>query len=88
MEILLQQSHNPSQGNHITSISSIETEKNIIKWTFENIPNLHTQLGKSEKHIFKSVFKQNQTPNQQKGRRVPLHLVKKVELESDKVIQV
>ena len=85
--ISLQQKHNKSPGNHINSISSIETEKNIIKWIYNKYPHLCTRLGKSKNHVAKSIFKQNHIPIQQKGRRAPLHLLKKVERELDELIQ-
>ena len=75
--ISLHQKPNKSPGNQINSISSIETEKNIIKWIYNKYPYLCTRLGKSKNHVTKSVFKQNHSPIQQKGRRVPLHLLEK-----------
>ena len=85
--ISLQQKPNKSPGNQINSISSIETEKNIIKWIYNKYPHLCTRLGKSKNHVAKSIFKQNHIPIQQKGRRVPIHLLEKVERELDKLIQ-
>ena len=85
--ISLQQNHNKSPGNQVNSISSIETEKNIIKWIYNKYPHLCTRLGKTKNHVAKSIFKQNHTPIQQKGHRVPLHLLEKVERELDKLIQ-
>ena len=85
--ISLQQKPKNSPGNKINSISEIETEKNIIKWIFNKYPHLCTRLGKSKNHIAKSIFKQNHAPIQQKGRRVPLHLLEKIERELDKLIQ-
>ena len=84
--IALQQKPNKSPGNQINSISTIQTEKNIIKWIYNKYPHLCTRLGKSKNHIAKSIFKQNHNPTQQKGRRVPLHLLEKVERELDKLI--
>ena len=49
-------------------------------------PHLCTRLGRSKHHIAKSVFRETHNPNQQKGRRVPLHLLEKVEKELDKFI--
>ena len=85
--ITLQQKSNNSPGNNINSISSIETEKNIIKWIYNKYPQLCTRQGKSKNHVAKSIFKQIQTAIQQKGRRVPLHLLEKVEIELEKLIQ-
>ena len=83
----LRQKSNNSPGNNNNSISSIETEQNIIKWKYNKYPLLCTRLGKSKNHVAKSIFKQNHTPIQQKGRRVPLHLLEKVEIELEKLIQ-
>ena len=85
--ISLQQKPNKSPGNQINSISSIETEKNIIKWIYNKYPHLCTRLGKSKNHVARSIFKQNHIPIQQKGRRVPLLFLEKVERELDKLIQ-
>ena len=38
-------------------------------------------MGKSKNHIAKSTLKQNISPYQHKGRRVPLHLTEKVDKE-------
>ena len=69
-----------SPGNNVISISHIETEKNVIKWVLRKHPHLCTRIGKSKNHKAKSIFIQNHTPNQQKGRRVPPHLLEKVEI--------
>ena len=84
---LKQQQQRKSPGNKIQSIHSIETEKNIIKWIYNKYPHLCTRLGKSKNHVAKSIFKRNHHPIQQNGRRVPLHLLEKVEMELDKLIQ-
>ena len=70
----------------VHTILNIQTEKNIIKWIFQKYPHLCTRLGRSKNHIAKSLFRQNYTPSQHKGRRVPLHLLDKVELELKKLI--
>ena len=74
------------QGRQIHHFSDVETGKNIIKWVFEKYPHLCTRLGRSKNHIAKSLFRENHNPNQQKGRRVPLHLLEKVEQELEKLI--
>ena len=74
------------QGKQIQKIFNIQTEINIIKWTVHKYPHLCTRLGRSKNHIAKSVFKQNYTPSPHKGRRVPLHLLDKVEIELKKLI--
>ena len=86
LEVSLQQKANKSPGNQISSVSSIETETNILKWNYIKYPHLCTRIGKSKNHVAKSVFKQNQVPIQQKVRRVLLHLLEKVERKLDKLI--
>ena len=85
--ITLQQRHMRSPGNYINSISHIETEKNIIKWILRKYPYVCSRIGKSKNHIANSILKENHIPIQQKGRRVPLHLLEKVEFELDKLIR-
>ena len=75
------------QGKQINQVLNIQTEKNIIKWIFQKYPHLCTRLGRSKNHIAKSLFRQNYTPSQHKGRRVPLHLLDKVENELKKLIE-
>ena len=71
------------QGRQIHHISDVEYGKSIIKWTFKKYPHLCTRLGRSKNHIAKSLFQENHNPNQQKGRRVPLHLLEKIEQKLD-----
>ena len=85
--ITLQQKQCKSPVKNINSIASIETETNTIKWIYNKFPHLCTRLGKSKNHIAKSIFKQNHTPIQQKGRRIPLPLLEKVEIELENLIQ-
>ena len=73
-------------GKPINFISNLQMEKNIIKWVFQKYPHLCTRLGRSKNHIAKSIFKSTYTPSQHKGRRVPLHLLEKVENELKKLI--
>ena len=63
-------------GKIINLVSDTLTEQNIIKWIFKKYPHLCTRLGRSKNHVAKSTFKENFTPTQHKGRRVPLHLLK------------
>ena len=74
------------QGRQIHHFSDVETGKNIIKWIFKKYPHLCTRLGRSRNHITKSQFQESHYPTQQKGRRVPLHLLEKVEQQLDKLI--
>ena len=62
-------------------------EQNITKWIFKKYTNLCTRLGRSKNHIAKSIMKKDKTPSQHKGRRVPLHLIEKVEHELQKLIE-
>ena len=75
------------QGKKILHNSDTTTETNIIKWIPKKYPNLCTRLGKSKNYIAKPTMKENFRPVQQKGRRVPLHLLDKVEAELKKLIQ-
>ena len=54
--ISLQQKANKSPGNQINSISTIETEKNIIKWIYNKYPHLCTRLRKIKKSRSKIVI--------------------------------
>ena len=79
--ISVHQAQNPSPGNHIYSVSNIEVEQNIIERVFSKYLHLFTRTGKSKNHIARSVFKPNHTPNQQKGRQVPLQMLEKMTLK-------
>ena len=70
-----------TKGKKILNISEYVIEQNITKWIFKKHPHLCTRFGRSKNHIAKSIFKKEKTPTQHKGRRVPLHLVEKVESE-------
>ena len=63
------------------------THLRISKWIFQKYPHLCTRLGRSRNHVAKSTFKSEINPTQHKGRRIPLHLVEKVENELKKLIQ-
>ena len=72
-------------GEKIHNIQPIQN--NIAKWIFEKYPHLCTRIGKSKNHIAKSTFHNSFHPTQHKGRRVPLHLLDKVERELNKLIE-
>ena len=74
-------------GKKALQISDTSIESNIIKWILKKYPKLCTRLGKSKNHIAKPTMKENFKPVQQKGRRLPLHLLDKVEAELEKLIQ-
>ena len=63
-----------NKGTHINNINLDNTLQ--IK-----IINKFPHLGKSKNHITKSTLKQDISPYQHKGRRVPLHLTDKVDKE-------
>ena len=73
-------------GKNVNLISQFQSEKNIIKLVFQKYPDFCTRLGRSKNQIAKSIFKTEFTPSQHKGRRVPLHLLKKVKNELQKLI--
>ena len=70
----------------LTRIYTLKLKK-YHKGDTKKYPRLCTRIGKSKNCIAKSIFKQNHIPNQQKGRRVTPHLLEKVELELEKLIQ-
>ena len=72
-------------GKTIGLISDTTTEQNVIKWIFKKNPHLCTHLGRSKNHMAKSTFKENFIPTQHKGRRVPVHLLERVEQELEKL---
>ena len=74
-------------GKTIGLISDASTEQSILKWIFKNYPHLCTRLGRSKNHMAKSTFKEKFIPTQHKGRRVPLHLLERVEQELEKLIE-
>ena len=63
------------------------THLRISQWIFQKYPHLCTRLGRSQNHVAKSTFKSEINPTQHKGRRIPLHLVEKVENELKKLIE-
>ena len=74
-------------GQTIGLISDASTEQNIIKWIFKKYPHLCTRLERSKNHMAKSSFKEKFTPTQHKCRRVPLHLLERVEQVLEKLIE-
>ena len=72
-------------GEKIFNIQPIQN--NIAKWIFEKNPHLCTRIGESKNHIAKSTVHNSFHPTQHKGRRVPLHLIDKVERELNKLIE-
>ena len=74
-------------GKTVGLISDTTTEQIIIKWIFKRYPHLCTRLGRSKNHVATSTFKDNFKPTQHKGRRVPLHLLERVEKTVDNLIE-
>ena len=74
-------------GKTIGLISDASTEQNIIKWIFKKYPHLCTRLGRSKNPMAKSNFKEKFNPTQHNGRRVPLHILERVEPELEKIIE-
>ena len=72
-------------GEKIQNIQSVQN--NVAKWVFQKYPHLCTRIGKSKNHVAKSTFHHTFHPTQHKGRRVPLHLIDKVERELKKLIE-
>ena len=76
-----------TEGKKVFNINENIIEQNVTKWIFKKYPHLCTRLGRSKNHIAKSIMKKEKMPTQQKGRRVPLHLVEKVQHELQKLIE-
>ena len=74
-------------GKSVGLFSDAEIEQNIINWIFKKYPHLCTRLGRAKNHMAKSTFKENFKPTQHKGRRVPLHLLERVEKELENLIK-
>ena len=67
--------------NNVINLIAIQSENAIQTKIIKQFPHLCTHLGKSKNHIAKSTLKQNISPFQHKGRRVPLNLTDKVDKE-------
>ena len=77
---------NKPKGKQTLQVLNVQTEKNVIMWILQKYPHLCTRLGRSKHHIAQSIFKENYIPSQHKGRRVPLHLLEKVENKLNKLM--
>ena len=64
-----------------TNINNINMDDRLEIKIIKKFPHLCSRLGKSKNHIAKSTLKQDISPYQHKGRRVPLHLTEKVDKE-------
>ena len=70
------------KGNHVNNISSPEFKEQIAK-TF---PELILRIGRSKSHVAKSKFHKDFQPRHQKGRRIPINLQEKVNIELKKLL--
>ena len=70
--------HKP-QGKTNHKIFNITAGKIIMKWVIQKQPHNCISSGRSKNHIAKAIFKTNYTPSQHNRRRVPLHLLGKVD---------
>ena len=62
---------NKNSGKRILHFTESIAETNIIKCTLPKYTQLCTRFGKSKHHIAKPSMKEDFTPVQQKGKRVP-----------------
>ena len=76
-----------SEGKKVFNINENIIKQNNTKLIFKKYPHLCTRLGRSKNHIAKSIMKKEKKPTQHKGRRVPLHLIEKLEHELQKIIE-
>ena len=67
-------------GNGVNNISSQEFKEQIAK-TF---PELIWPIGRSKNHVAKSKFHKDFQPKHQKGRRIPINLQEKFDIEFKK----
>ena len=72
------------QGNHVNTISSLsEFQEHIAKKYF----NLISRVGRSKNHVAKSNFHKDFQPRHQKGRRIPINLQDKVNIELRRLME-
>ena len=76
-----------NKGKKVLNINENIIQQTFKKMDLQKYPHLCTRLGRSKNHIAKFILKKEKTPTQHKGRRVPLHLVEKVENELQKLIE-
>ena len=74
-------------GKTVGLISDATIEQNLIKLIFKKYPHLRIRLERSKDHMTKSTFKENFKPTQHKGRKVPVHLLERVEKELENLIE-
>ena len=86
------QVRNPKRKGSPTKINSIELP-NTEDWVSENSKNAHAEkfavvfnrLGRSKNHVVTTQFFSPLIPIQEKGRRIPVHILDRMEKEIDKL---
>ena len=74
------------QSNSPNTVNQVEQEYCPIKEQIAtDFPDLTSRIGKSTLHTVRSNFHKHYTPSHQKGRRVPINLLKKVSDELKKL---
>ena len=72
-----------SPGNQVNAILPTFELKELIEKTF---PNLISHVGKSKTHVLKLNFHKKFQSRHQKGRRIPMNLQDKVNIELKKML--
>ena len=70
------------KSNRVNNISSPEFKEHIAKI----FPELISRIGRSKNHVAKSKFHKDFQPRHQKGRRIPINLQEKVNIELKKLL--
>ena len=70
----------------LTVQQSDESNHEIKQWVKDNFQQLCVRIEKSKHHVMKTQFNRDFEPIQQKGRRIPIHLQERIEVEVNKLI--
>ena len=70
----------------LTEQRSDESSHEIKQRVKDNFQQLCVRTGKSKHHVMKTQFNRDFEPIQQKGRRIPIHLQERVEVELNNLI--
>ena len=54
----------------------------------DKLPKIFNQIGLTKHHVVKSNFMKEYTANQQKGRRISIHLQKRIETELKRLMKI
>ena len=85
LRISIQQTKQP--GRHIYHVSGTETrKKNMIMWIFKKKSSHMYRVRQVQKPYSQITFQRKPQTQQTNRRRVPLHLLEKIEQELDKLI--